>query len=163
MGVVLDNLTALDLWLTDLRAQGRQLVTTNGCFDLVHVGHLRYLQWARSHGDVLLVCVNTDRSVRALKGEKRPIVPEADRAELLAGFSCVDGVVLFDEDTPEALLRHIRPNVHVKGGQYTLETLPEAPTLLAVGARVVFAPMSEGHSTSTLIERVASRYATGSP
>jgi rfaE bifunctional protein nucleotidyltransferase chain/domain len=144
-------------WLATTRSRSsdrRAVVTTNGCFDLLHVGHLRYLQAARALGDCLIICLNSDASVQRLKGPTRPIVAQQDRAELLAGLACVDGVVIFDEPTPVALLQTIRPEVHVKGGQYTLETLPEAPALLAMNTHIHFAPMAEGHSTSQLIERV---------
>jgi rfaE bifunctional protein nucleotidyltransferase chain/domain len=148
------------LWVKTQREAGKRIVTTNGCFDLVHVGHARYLQWSKAQGDVLLVCVNSDASVKALKGDTRPIVPEQDRMELLAALGCVDAVVLFREATPVSLLEAIRPDVHVKGGQYTVETLPEAPALLAMNTHLVFATMSEGHSTSTLIEKVIKSYQT---
>ena len=133
---------------------GKALVTTNGCFDLLHQGHVSYLQHARNQGDALLVAINSDASVRALKGPTRPIVNEDARAQLLASLRCVDAVVIFDEPTPEAILKEARPSVHVKGGQYTEETLPEAPTLQAMGTRMVFSPMVDGISTSQLIERI---------
>ena len=152
MGQVL-NAEQLIERLAPLRGQSA-IVTTNGCFDILHVGHLRYLQACRSMGDVLVVAVNSDRSVRNLKGPHRPIVSEEERAELIAGLGCVDYVVLFDEPTPEALLRKIRPDIHVKGAQYTEENLPEAATLREIGARIEFAPMVEGRSTTNIIEKI---------
>src|SRR2546423_1864914 len=101
-----------------LRAEGRRIVFTNGCFDLLHVGHLRYLQAARALGDVLVVGLNSDRSVRGLKGAQRPLVPEEERAELLAGIECVDYVTIFDEELPNETIAALRPHVHVKGGDY---------------------------------------------
>lgn len=160
MGIVLHTPEDVTLWVKTQREAGKRIVTTNGCFDLVHVGHARYLQWSKAQGDVLLVCVNSDASVKALKGDTRPIVPEQDRMELLAALGCVDAVVLFREATPVSLLEAIRPDVHVKGGQYTFETLPEAPALLAMNTHLVFATMSEGHSTSTLIEKVIKSHQT---
>ena len=139
--------------LAPLRGQS-VIVTTNGCFDILHVGHLRYLQTCRQMGDVLVVAVNTDRSVSGLKGPNRPIVSESERAELLAGLGCVDYVVLFDQPTPEPLLRQIRPDVHVKGAQYTEENLPEAATLREIGTQIKFAPMVEGRSTTNIIEKI---------
>jgi rfaE bifunctional protein nucleotidyltransferase chain/domain len=139
--------------LAPLRGQS-VIVSTNGCFDILHVGHLRYLQAARALGDILVIALNSDRSVHGLKGPERPIVPEAERAELLAGLRCVDYVVLFDEPTPEALLKEIRPNMHVKGGQYNEENLPEAPLLKSLGAELRFIPMVENRSTTNIIEKI---------
>jgi D-beta-D-heptose 7-phosphate kinase/D-beta-D-heptose 1-phosphate adenosyltransferase len=137
-----------------LRERGERVVFTNGCFDLLHVGHLRYLQEARALGDVLVVGVNSDRSVRALKGASRPVLPGVERAELLAGLRCVDYVTLFDEATPEALIEELRPDVHVKGGDYRVEALPEAAAVSRCGGRIVILPLVEGHSTSALVERI---------
>ena len=130
------------------------IVSTNGCFDILHVGHLRYLQAARKLGDLLVVALNSDVSVRGLKGPERPIVPEADRAELLAGLACVDVVVLFDEPTPDKALRAIQPNIHVKGGQYTEETLPEAALLKELGAEIRFIDMVAERSSTNIIEKI---------
>ncbi len=137
-----------------LKQDGKVVVTTNGCFDVLHVGHLRYLQAAREHGDALVVLLNTDQSVKRLKGPNRPIVPEDERAEMLAGLACVDYVAFFDEETPVELLQRIRPNVHVKGGDYNEETLPEAQLLKDIGARMAFVPMVQGRSTTSLIKRI---------
>lgn len=133
------------------------IVTTNGVFDILHVGHLRYLQGCKEMGDLLVVLVNSDSSVRRLKGPQRPIVPEADRAELVAGLGCVDYVVLFEEDTPVNLLEELRPDIHVKGAQYTEDTLPEAATLRRIGTEIRFAPMVENRSTTDVIETIRQR------
>ncbi|MCA9842094.1 MAG: adenylyltransferase/cytidyltransferase family protein [Vampirovibrionales bacterium] len=134
----------------------RVLVTTNGCFDLMHVGHLRYLKAARAFGDRLVVLLNSDASVRRLKGPSRPILPEDERAELLDGLACVDHVGIFDEDTPERWLEALKPNIHVKGGQYSADTLPEAALLKTLGTRMEFVEMVQGRSTSDLILKIQS-------
>ncbi|MGE0200661.1 MAG: adenylyltransferase/cytidyltransferase family protein [Candidatus Melainabacteria bacterium] len=142
--------------LTAERDQGLQIGVTNGCFDLMHVGHLRYLQAAREETDRLVVLVNTDASVHRLKGPTRPILPEDQRAELLAGLACVDYVCLFDEPTPVTMLQAIHPDVYIKGGDYTEATLPEAPALKAMGTAIRFVPFIEGQSTTGLIARIQS-------
>jgi rfaE bifunctional protein nucleotidyltransferase chain/domain len=129
---------------------GRLVVFTNGCFDLLHVGHLRTLQWARQQGDVLVLGLNSDSSVRQLKGASRPITGQQDRAELLAGFACVDYVVIFEEADPMRLLDQIRPAVHVKGGDYRAEDLPEAQLVQSWGGRVLVTPLIEGRSTTKI-------------
>lgn len=136
------------------RPRSFKVVTTNGCFDLLHVGHLRYLQAARALGDMLIVALNSDASVRGLKGPQRPLIPQDERAELLAGLACVDYVVIFDEPTPAKILTDIQPDIHVKGGQYTVENLPEASLLKSLGAEIRFIPMVEGRSTTSLIEKI---------
>lgn len=141
------------------RKQGQRLVSTNGCFDLLHVGHLRYLQQARAQGDCLILALNSDASVRELKGPKRPIMPQEERAELLAGLACIDYVFLFDELSPIESLLQLRPTCHVKGGQYNENTLPEAPALKAIGCELCFLPMVQGRSTTDVIETIVSRYA----
>lgn len=150
-----DNLQPLLDKLAPTRGQ-LTVVTTNGCFDLLHVGHLRYLQAARQLGDMLVVALNSDQSVRQLKGSKRPILPEDERAELLAGLKCVDAVVIFDEPTPAGVLEAIRPDIHVKGGDYDKASLPETPVLEQIGATIRFVPLIEGRSTTSLIERIKS-------
>jgi rfaE bifunctional protein nucleotidyltransferase chain/domain len=140
-----------------LRAEGKRVVFTNGCFDVLHVGHLRYLQQARALGDVLVVGVNTDAGVRRLKGPERPIVPEEERAELLAGLRCVDYVTLFDEPLPNETIAALRPDVHAKGGDYTEEQLPEAPLVRSYGGEVVLLPLVPGRSTTDLVDRIRSR------
>jgi rfaE bifunctional protein nucleotidyltransferase chain/domain len=136
--------------LQEARSRQQRVVFTNGCFDLLHVGHLRTLEWARNQGDLLVVGLNSDASVRGLKGPRRPLTPERERAELLAGFACVDYVILFGDETPMALLETIRPEIHVKGGDYRPQDLPEAPLVESYGGRVLVTPLIEGRSTSRL-------------
>ena len=149
------------------RAGGRTLVFTNGVFDLLHLGHVRYLQEARALGDLLVVGLNSDASVRRLKGPKRPLVPQAERAELLAALACVDHVVVFDADTAEELVASLQPEVYVKGGDYAqpaAEPAAPGPTasqaaargrlVRAYGGRVVLLPYLKGYSTTELIERI---------
>src|SRR5574344_1169033 len=122
----------------DLQNNGKTVVTTNGCFDILHVGHVRYLQKTKEYGDYLVVLLNSDKSVRKIKGEGRPINNENDRAEILCALSCVDFVVIFDESSPRNLLDEIKADVHTKGADYTLETLPEADVIIKNGGRVEF-------------------------
>ncbi len=140
----------------DLKKEGKVVVFTNGCFDLLHVGHIRYLRAARELGDVLVVGLNTDDSVRRLKGEGRPLISEMQRAELLAAMEAVDYVVLFHEDTPHELISLLRPDIFVKGGDYRVEELPEAPLVRSYGGEVVITPLfGEGISTTGILERIA--------
>ena len=136
------------------RAAGRTVVFTNGVFDLIHVGHLRYLQQARALGDVLVVGANSDRSVRAIKGPGRPITPEDERAELLSALACVDAVVVFDEDTPHAIVTALQPDVLVKGADWAADAIVGRDVVEARGGRVVRIPIEAGHSTSALLERI---------
>ncbi|MER6301726.1 D-glycero-beta-D-manno-heptose 1-phosphate adenylyltransferase [Kitasatospora sp. NPDC001539] len=138
-----------------VRARGGTVVATGGCFDLLHTGHVSLLEAARRLGDCLIVCLNSDASVRRLKGRGRPINPAADRARVLAGLSCVDAVVVFDEDGPQELLAGLRPHVWVKGGDYTVGTLPEAAVLRDWGGQAVVLPYVAGHSTTALAGRAA--------
>jgi D-beta-D-heptose 7-phosphate kinase/D-beta-D-heptose 1-phosphate adenosyltransferase len=138
----------------ELRAAGRSLVFTNGCFDLLHVGHARYLAAARRLGDALLVAVNSDRSVRALKGEGRPVMPEAERAELLAALAAVDFVTIFEEESPRRLIAELLPDVLVKGGDYAPEEIHGREEVERAGGRVLALPYVEGASTTGVIERV---------
>ena len=154
MGAIVDR-GAVGALAEDLRRQGRKIVLTNGCFDLLHLGHLRYLEAARAMGDVLLVGINVDEQVQRLKGPERPFVPEAERAELVAGLIPVDYAFLFAEPTAAELLAEIRPEVYAKGGDYQAETLPEAAVASACGAKIVFLPTVPGHSTTNLAAAVA--------
>ncbi|MFA9428794.1 D-glycero-beta-D-manno-heptose 1-phosphate adenylyltransferase [Egicoccus sp. AB-alg2] len=140
-----------------VRAHGGTVVATGGCFDLVHVGHVQVLEAARALGDCLVVCLNADASVRRLKGPHRPIVPAADRAELLRALACVDAVVVFDEDTPSEVLRRLRPDVFAKGGDYGSARIPEADVLAAWGGQVVTLPYLEGRSTTRILQEVTRR------
>ncbi|WP_291980479.1 D-glycero-beta-D-manno-heptose 1-phosphate adenylyltransferase [Luteitalea sp.] len=136
------------------QAEGRTVVFTNGVFDLLHVGHLRYLQAARAEGDHLVVAVNTDDTVRAAKGPDRPVHPADDRAELLAGLTAVDLVTLFDEPTPAALIAAVQPDVLVKGADWPLDQIVGRDTVWARGGRVVRVPTEVGHSTTGLIGKI---------
>jgi D-beta-D-heptose 7-phosphate kinase / D-beta-D-heptose 1-phosphate adenosyltransferase len=140
-----------------VRAAGGTVVATGGCFDLLHAGHVRTLQGARALGDCLIVCLNSDASVARLKGPERPIVGQADRAAVLASLGCVDAVVVFDDDTPVPVLDRLRPDVFVKGGDYTAEQLPEAALLAGWGGQAVVLPYVEGRSTTRLLEEVTRR------
>jgi rfaE bifunctional protein nucleotidyltransferase chain/domain len=133
-------------------------VLANGCFDLLHVGHVRYLQAARALGDVLIVGLNSDASVRRLKGPGRPLMPAAERAELVSALSAVDHVVVFDDDTADGLVRLIRPAVHAKGTDYTADSVPEAGTVRAGGGEVAIAGDPKDHSTRDLIRDIVARF-----
>jgi rfaE bifunctional protein nucleotidyltransferase chain/domain len=156
-GEILTHDAAVE-WRERLRAAGRRVVFTNGCFDVLHAGHVAYLQWARALGDALIVGLNGDASVRALKGATRPFVPWADRAAVLAGLRSVDAVVEFGERTPEVLLDALRPDVHVKSAQYRLEDLPERFVVQGYGGEIAFAPHVAGRSTTDLIAEIRRRY-----
>ena len=143
------------------QSTGQRIVLTNGVFDLLHVGHLRYLSAARAAGDRLVVAVNSDRVTTLLKGPSRPIVPAEERAELLAGLRVVDAVTIFDQLTAAEVVRMLRPNIYAKGGDYAQpdgsvdhRRLPEAAVAEAVGASVVLLPLSDGHATSALVQRI---------
>ena len=167
-----DRLSTGDKYLDDLdrvatrvslhRSQGRQIVFTNGCFDILHRGHITYLNRAKTLGDVLVVGLNDDSSVRRLKGESRPVNKLEDRAEVLAALSCVDHIVPFSGDTPEDALRVVRPDVYVKGGDYTYESIPEAPLVESLGGRVQVLPFMEDQSTTGIIERIRAAALAGS-
>lgn len=146
------------VWAAQVRAAGRTVVFTNGCFDLLHRGHVDYLQRARDLGDVLLVGLNGDSSVRQLKGPGRPILPEADRAVVLAALRAVDAVVIFQQPTAEALVAAIQPAVYVKGGDWGAgqRTPPEAAVVLSYGGRVQFIPYLPGRSTSEIVAQIRS-------
>jgi D-beta-D-heptose 7-phosphate kinase / D-beta-D-heptose 1-phosphate adenosyltransferase len=140
--------------LEPLRARGERIVFTNGCFDLVHVGHLRYLQAARRLGDRLVVAINSDASMRRLKGSGRPILAEEQRLKVLAGFECVDFVLAFEDDTPHALLRAIQPEVLVKGANYAVEGVVGREIVEGYGGEVLTVALTEGRSTTNLVERI---------
>jgi rfaE bifunctional protein nucleotidyltransferase chain/domain len=136
------------------RAEGRRVVLTNGCFDLLHVGHVRYLYSAAAEGDILVVAVNGDAGVRGLKGPGRPIQPELERAELLAALEPVDYVTLFDEPTVEQVILALQPDVHCKGTDYTVETVPERAVVESVGGEVRIVGDSTDHATTDLVSRI---------
>jgi D-beta-D-heptose 7-phosphate kinase / D-beta-D-heptose 1-phosphate adenosyltransferase len=144
--------------IEDLKAKGKRIVFTNGCFDLLHLGHIRYLEKAKSLGDILVVGVNSDRSVQSLKGPERPILPEEERAEILSGLECVDYITLFDEPTPLELISSLQPHILVKGGDWAKETTVGREVVERSGGEVVILPFVEGSSTSNLIETILKRY-----
>ena len=137
---------------------GKKIVFTNGCFDIIHVGHVRYLTTAKSFGDVLIVGLNTDESVRKLKGNSRPINNQNDRAEVLLGLKAVDYVILFGEQTAENLIAELQPDIYVKGGDYTLETLPEAKIVQSYGGRVEIVNLVAGKSTTNIIKKIEGNF-----
>lgn len=144
------------LRLAPLRSAGKTVALANGLFDLLHVGHLRYLEGAKREADLLVVAINSDASARALRGPSRPILPEQERAELVAAFECVEFVTVFGETSVEPLLRKLRPDVHCKGTDYTPETVPEAAVARELGIRVAIVGDPKSHATTDLIERVRS-------
>ena len=144
---------------TELNRQpDQQVVFTNGCFDLLHIGHVRYLRAAREYGDLLVVGVNSDSSVRELKGKKRPLISAAERAELLANLEMVDYVTIFSELTAEKTITCLQPDVYVKGGDYTVEELPEAEAVQDYGGRIELVPEIKGTSTTKIIDKIKKRY-----
>ncbi len=140
----------------NLKKEGKKVVFTNGCFDILHIGHVRYLKASSKCGDVLIVGLNSDKSVRAIKGETRPINNENDRAELLSELNFVDYVVIFDENSPSKLLEEIKPTIYTKGADYTLETLPEAKVAKENNIEVKFIELVQGKSTTNIIKTINS-------
>lgn len=138
----------------ELKRLGKKIVFTNGCFDIIHAGHVRYLTTAKNFGDVLIVGLNTDESVRRLKGSSRPINNQNDRAEVLLGLKAVDHVIFFGEATAENLIAEVKPNIYVKGGDYTLETLPEAKIVQRFGGRVELVNLVAGRSTTNIVQKI---------
>ena len=142
--------------VAEWRRDGEPVILTNGCFDLLHVGHIRYLRGAKALGGKLIVAINADDSVRQIKGEGRPLMPAAERAEIIAGLSDVDAVVIFDEPDVRALIREIRPDVHAKGTDYTRDNVPERDEVLAYGGRVEIVGDTKDHSTTDFLRRLKS-------
>ena len=151
------SLAELQLERARLRREGRKVVFTNGCFDLLHPGHVRYLEQARGLGDALIVALNSDRAVRELKGETRPILNQDERAEVMAALGCVDYVMIFDDVSPQAVIAALLPDVLVKGGDWSLDQIIGREEVEAAGGRVLNLPFVEGCSTSEIIERVQRR------
>jgi D-glycero-beta-D-manno-heptose 1-phosphate adenylyltransferase len=151
------SLAALKEAITRRRGQDQRIVLANGCFDLLHAGHIRYLAGAKQEGDVLIAAINSDNSVKTLKGNGRPILPEQARAELVAALAVVDYVTIFDAPNVEALLADLRPDVHAKGTDYTAETVPERAVAAKLGVRVAIVGDAKRHSTRELLERVRGR------
>lgn len=137
---------------------GRKVVLANGCFDILHVGHIRYLQGAAQLGDILVVAVNSDRSVRLLKGEGRPILDEADRVELISALECVDYVIVFDDPDVSNLIRLLKPSIHAKGTDYTEDTVPEGEQVRTYGGQVRIVGDPKDHSTKTILSTIMERY-----
>jgi D-beta-D-heptose 7-phosphate kinase/D-beta-D-heptose 1-phosphate adenosyltransferase len=155
------KILSLDQLIEERKRLGRLercVVFTNGCFDLIHPGHIRYLQEARRLGDALIVALNSDRSVRELKGDKRPILDQNERAEVMAALGCVDYVTIFDESTPRDIIIALLPDILVKGGDWGLDQIVGRDEVEAAGGEVLSLPFVEGCSTSDLIERIAQRY-----
>ena len=145
---------SLAAFVREARAAGRRIVFTNGVFDILHPGHLRYLQAARRHGDVLIVGLNSDASVRRNKGPSRPINPEQERAEVLEALECVDAVSIFDDETPAEIIRRVQPDVLVKGADWPADQIVGRDTVEARGGKVVLEPVEQGYSTTAIIERI---------
>ena len=142
------------VWREELGRQGKRVVFTNGVFDILHPGHVRYLQTARSHGDALIVAINSDRSVRAIKGPERPVNPETERAEVITALACVDAAVVFDEDTPHDIIAAIQPDVLVKGADWAHDKIVGRDIVEARGGVVIRVKVEEGHSTTSVISKV---------
>lgn len=138
------------------RQEGKKIVFTNGCYDLLHVGHVRCFKQAKSLGDILVVGLNSDRSVRALKGTPRPIVPEGERAEVLSALDCIDYVVIFDEDDPREIIARIKPDILVKGGDWTIDTIIGRDIVEAYGGTVLSLPLTPGVSTTAIVNSIVS-------
>lgn len=153
MEKLVDSKSILEI-VCNLKKENKTVVMTNGCFDILHAGHVRYLKMSKKCGDVLVVGLNSDSSVKALKGESRPINNQSDRAEVLAGLEAVDYIVLFDEISPIKLLETIKPDIYTKGADYTIETLPEAKTVQSYGGRIEFIQLVEGKSTTKIIDKI---------
>jgi rfaE bifunctional protein nucleotidyltransferase chain/domain len=146
--------TAAQKLAEDCRARGGKVITTNGCFDILHVGHVSYLKAARQLGDLLLVGLNSDASVKKIKGPSRPINSETARSEVISALKSVDGACVFTEDTPIEWLRHIKPDIHVKGGDWDVAKMPETPVLAEWGGKVQTLPFIEGFSTTLIIDKM---------
>ena len=147
--------------LAERRAKNEKIVLANGCFDILHVGHVRYLAGARAEGDVLVVAINSDEGIRKLKGKGRPVLPENERAEVVAALESVDYVIIFDEANVEPLLEALQPNVHAKGTDYTAETVPERAVAERFGIRVAIVGDAKNHSTRELLAKLAGNESAG--
>ena len=146
----------LERKVADARVRGRRIVFANGCFDMLHVGHVRYLEGAKALGDVLVVAVNSDEQVRKQKGEGRPLMPQDQRAEIVSALDAVDFVTIFEEPTVAELLLALKPDIHAKGTDYTVDTVPERDVVRSYGGRVAIAGDPKEHSSSEMIEKVSS-------
>ena len=152
------NIEEMKAIVRQMRSAGRKIVFANGCFDLLHVGHVRYLQNARALGDLLILGINGDAGVAALKGNGRPLQCAEDRAEMLASLACVDYVLLFDDPTVDGILKALQPDIHAKGTDYSAESVPERDTVRSYGGEVVIAGDPKDHSTRDLIKTILTRF-----
>lgn len=152
------NILELKNIVEDLKKQNKVIVTTNGVFDILHIGHIRYLQEAKRFGDLLVVAVNSDKSTQQIKGEKRPLNNENDRIEALAALQCIDFVIIFDEENPINFLEEIKPNIHAKGGDYKIDQIIEKETVEKNGGEIRLIPEIEGYSTTDLINKILKVY-----
>jgi D-glycero-beta-D-manno-heptose 1-phosphate adenylyltransferase len=159
--VKLKTLKQLEKIALQLKRQGKRVVLANGCFDLIHVGHVRYLNASRELGDCLIVGINGDRSARKLKGKGRPVVSAKERAEIISGFGCVDYCFIFDEPTLDSCILRLRPDVHAKGTDYTRENVPERSTVLEVGGRVEIVGDRKSHATRDLVGVILGKFSRG--
>ncbi|MGQ9617520.1 MAG: adenylyltransferase/cytidyltransferase family protein [Candidatus Aminicenantia bacterium] len=148
------KLIELQKIVESLKDKGKRIVLANGCFDLIHVGHIRYLRDAKSKGDILIVALNSDKSVRALKGEGRPLMNELERAEILSSFEFVEYIVIFDEKDVSRVLIELKPHIHAKGSDYTEETVPERETVLSYGGKIAICGGEKVRSSSRIIENI---------
>ena len=146
----------LERFIRDVRGEGKRIVFTNGVFDILHPGHVRYLQAARGHGDLLIVGLNSDASVRRNKGPERPINPEHERAEVLTALACVDAVSIFDDETPADIIRRVQPDILVKGADWPADQIVGRDTVEARGGRVILEPVEQGYSTTTIVKKIQS-------
>lgn len=149
--------------VNEAKSKGLKVVTTNGCFEILHIGHVRYLQSAKQLGDILIVAINSDSSVTKIKGSKRPLVPQEERAEVLSALSCVDYVMIFNELDPTHFLQELRPDIHVKGADYTIDRIVEREAVESIGAKLYLLPGAEGKSTTNLINTIIKRYCSEDP
>lgn len=148
------TIKSLQQILAKLKNQGKKIVFTNGCFDILHIGHIRYLKKAKSFGDILVIGLNSDSSVKKLKGKNRPVFSQNERAEILSSLEFVDFVIIFNEDTPEKLISKIKPDIHVKGGDYKTDDLPEAEIVKEYGGKIKIVKFIPGYSTTGLINKI---------
>ena len=148
------NKKDLDRLIEKLRNENKTIVMTNGCFDILHAGHVRYLKESKKFGDILIVGLNSDISIKAVKGNDRPINPENDRIEVLSGLEAVSYIVLFDEISPVDIINKIKPDIYTKGADYTIKTLPEAETIINNGGKIEFIKLVEGRSTTKIIDKI---------
>ncbi|HDN98070.1 MAG: D-glycero-beta-D-manno-heptose 1-phosphate adenylyltransferase [Candidatus Omnitrophota bacterium] len=154
MQMKIKNLSELKNIISKLKKEGKKIVFTNGCFDILHIGHIRCLKEAKKHGDILVVGLNSDSSVRRLKGENRPYIEEKERAEIISSLEMVDYVIIFDEDTPLKIIKELKPDVIVKGGDYKEKDVVGGDFVKRYGGKVVIAPLVKGRSTSLLVEKI---------